>query len=227
MTNYIYTTNGFDVFNNNAPGMYPKVLSNNASINGVSLKQYPNYDPDTGTLKYIPDKVTYGDYIRSVPNRSDVRASIPTTGMDQFKDQPVSNNYLGSISSIASGLNAIKAGVQSQTSQQQTSEQFKKRSNSLTAREQFRARRQRNNQVPKKEGYCGCLQNRMMIPNEMISIRTLIVVILVIMLAIFLYKYYNKPCTRFVNNTVSSNITGGFVRGNNKNKSKLQFKSFV
>lgn len=221
MTNYIYTTNGFDVFNNNALGMYPKVLSNNASINGVSSSHYPNYDPDTGTLKYIPDKVTYGDYIRSMPNRTDVRASIPTMGMDQFKDQPVSNNYLGSISSIASGLNTIKAGAtttQSQTTAQpQTTEQFKRKPSTLSAREQFRARRRRNNQVQKKEGYCGCLQNRMMMPTEMISVRTLIVVILVIMLAIFLYKYYNKP---------GRSMTGGFLSGR-KNRSRLQFRSFI
>ena len=92
MSEILYTTNGMNVFDNNAPGIIPKVLSNNSPINGIDASQYPKYDPDTGALKFIPENVFYGDYLRNESNRSDVRASIPTSGMDQFTDQPITSS---------------------------------------------------------------------------------------------------------------------------------------
>ena len=94
MSEILYTTNGMNVFDNNAPGIIPKVLSNNSPINGIDASQYPKYDPDTGALKFIPENVFYGDYLRNESNRSDVRA---TPSIILF---PKQENYLNNVEEI-------------------------------------------------------------------------------------------------------------------------------
>ena len=151
MSEILYTTNGMNVFDNNAPGIIPKVLSNSSPINGIDASQYPKYDPDTGALKFIPENVFYGDYLRNESNRSDVRASIPTSGMDQFTDQP-----------ITSSSNSVNNSVSQ-------------------ARELFKQRRRNSNCVPNssnKENYCGCTVNKINTPAFRIILIIIFVIIL-------------------------------------------------